>query len=54
MSPRDLAFIGCRLLALYVVVNSLQAIVFNTWFLLEMFRTQQQWSKTDRIIEAGF
>jgi hypothetical protein len=53
MSPRSLAFVGCRLLALFVLVSSLQAIVFNTWFLLQSFRSQEQWSSQDKVLEGA-
>ena len=53
MSPRDLAFVGCRLLALYVLASSLQAIAINTWLLLQSFRNQQQWGLQEKLVEWG-
>ena len=52
-SARDIAFIGCRLLALFVLVSSLQAITLNSWLLLQSFRSQQEWSLQDKLVEWG-
>jgi len=35
MSPRDLAFVGCRLLALYVFLTVVQAQISNVFFYLQ-------------------
>lgn len=51
MLPRDLAFVGSRLLALFVLATSLQSIVLNTWFLLQGFHSQDHWSVQDKIVE---
>lgn len=53
MSPRDLAFVGCRLLALFLLVSSVLAISFNTRFILQSFG-MSEWSLGDRLAEFAF
>jgi len=53
MSPRDLAFVGCRLLAVYVLFSSVLSISFNTRFILQS-AGMSGWSLADRIAEFAF
>lgn len=53
MTPRNLAFIGCRLLALYLLFNAVLGITFNTRFFF-MNQGMSDWSFSDRVMEFGF
>jgi hypothetical protein len=57
MSPRDLAFVGCRLLALYILFGAVQSLAYNIYFIVGgLYFLQGQYSseaRTDKFIEAG-
>lgn len=53
MSPKNLAFVGCRLLAVYVLFSSVLSISFNTRFMLQSAGISG-WSLGDRIAEFAF
>ncbi|HEY9549920.1 MAG TPA: hypothetical protein VIR45_10500, partial [Kiloniellaceae bacterium] len=57
MSPRDLAFVGCRLLALYILFGAVQSLAHNVYFIVGgLYVLQGQYSseaQTDKFIEAG-
>jgi hypothetical protein len=42
MLPRDLAFVGCRLLAVYIFLTVLQAQISNTYFYLQHLRSIEE------------
>ena len=52
-SARDIAFIGCRLLALYLLFSSMLGIAFSTRFFF-MNQGMSSWSLGDRVMESAF
>ena len=53
MSPRDLAFVGCRLLALYVLFSFVLSISFNTRFILQSVG-MSDWISEDGLVAFAF
>ncbi|WP_193367263.1 hypothetical protein [Pelagibius marinus] len=43
MSPRNLAFVGCRLLAIYVLLSVIQAQTSNLFFYLQSLNISESW-----------
>ena len=43
MSPRNLAFVGCRLLAIYVLLMVIQAQTTNLFFYLQSLNISESW-----------
>ncbi|MGD1877913.1 MAG: hypothetical protein ACFB13_10465 [Kiloniellaceae bacterium] len=52
-SVKDIAFVGCRLLALFLLFNAVLGIAFNTRFFF-MNQGMSHWSLSDRVMEFGF
>lgn len=43
MSPKNLAFVGCRLLAIYVLLSVIQAQTNNLFFYLQSLNNSESW-----------